>query len=99
MNISSGGGQGCSILKNPGVIEEPINIHAIFEKLAADILHFVLTKNIERQASQFREYVRITPDSGAVFIHENIPDIMIFILNPPMAPGSVTYFFRAQDLC
>ena len=88
--------QGCSILKNPGVIEEPINIHAVFEKLPIDILHFVLTKNIEREASQFREYVRITTDSGTIFTHRNIPDIMIFILNPPISPNTVRYFFRAR---
>ena len=88
--------QGCSILKNPGVIEEPIHIHAVFEKLPTDILHVVLPKNIERETSQFRKYVRIAADAGAVFTHVNVPDIMIFILNPPMAPNTVTYFFRAQ---
>ncbi len=67
--------------------------------LITDILHFVLTKNIKSEASQFCKYVRIATDAGAVFAHRDIPNIMIFILNSPMASDSVTYLFRVQNSC
>ena len=92
-------GQGCSMLKNLGIIEQTLYIHTVLKKLLADIFHIILTKNIKSEASQFRKYVRIATNAGAVFTHRDIPDIMIFILNPPMASDSMTYFFRVQESC
>jgi hypothetical protein len=55
--------QGCSVLKNTDIIENPIKVHTIVEQLKADILHVVVAQNVQGETPQFGKQVRIVSDA------------------------------------
>ena len=52
-------GQGCSVLKNPNIFEDIINIHAVVEEFLTPIVYCVFAEDIERKTSQFSHRMRV----------------------------------------
>jgi len=89
--------QGCSILKNPDIIEYSIKVHTVLKKLKTNIFDIVFTQNVEGKTSQLGEDIRINPNTRFIFAHRHIADIMVSVLYAPMIADGLTQLLSVQN--
>ena len=88
--------QGCSVLPDPDVIQDTVQVHAIVEQFQAHILDMIGTQDVEGKTAELGKNVRIGSDAGLVFPQRHIPDMVIAVLDAPVSADTRTELWSPQ---
>jgi len=84
---------GCSILFNSFITQNVSETDTIIKKFISYIFYFIYSENIKSKAPQFCKNTGIVSDTGLIFIHTDVSDMMISVLNSPMISDSFAELF------
>ena len=74
-------------------MEHSFDIESIVTAGIGDVVFMVCAEDIQSEFSGSSEDAGVYPDAACIFLHGNIPDMMVAILDAPMATDDLGGFF------
>jgi len=76
-------------------LEHSFDIESIVTAGIGDVVFMVCAEDVQGEFSGSSENAGVYPDAACIFLHGNIPDMMVAVLDGPMATDDPGGFFGA----